>query len=466
MPIRVYREAYQTTPPAHAERKGDVVRWKTRRGKWVEGVPLPSGKVRVTVAGVWYYSFTGPDGKPVRGRKGLRDHAATESLARREQLAADRQRAGLDPPAGQVHPEAAKPIRSHLADYLAHLRAKGRVDQYVREVERQVTAVLDGVRPRAAADLTPAAVETWVGTLRGREGEGIGPRTATGYAKAVASFLRWLRADRRIPANPLADWRPERDGTDVRRRRRRLTDPEFDRVLAQAARSAPVRRVRNARPHGEARAVLYLVAAYSGIRAEELSTLTPAHFYLTGPVPHLALTGLASKRGREDLVPFPPAVVPRIAAFLEGRPAGRPVWPGKWYERAAELVAADLAACDPPIPYRDARGRYADFHALRRTYIRKLRDAGVSVEDARKLARHSTVNLTLEVYRDEAELEELGAAAAKLAGPGGQPGPAHSADTLFSPCRSGSFPVTPTGRPSTKSRKGLAACFRKKTKQK
>jgi len=44
--------------------------------------------------------------------------------------------------------------------------------------------------------------------------------------------------------------------------------------------------------------------------------------------------------------------------------------------------------------YRDAEGRYADFHALRHSFITMVGKAGVSPREHQDLARHSTYALT------------------------------------------------------------------------
>ena len=60
------------------------------------------------------------------------------------------------------------------------------------------------------------------------------------------------------------------------------------------------------------------------------------------------------------------------------------------------MVKADLAAAG--VPYKDAHDRYADFHALRHTFISNLARAGVHPRNAQALARHSTIDLTMNVY--------------------------------------------------------------------
>ena len=48
--------------------------------------------------------------------------------------------------------------------------------------------------------------------------------------------------------------------------------------------------------------------------------------------------------------------------------------------------------------YIDENGHYADFHALRTTFITNLSQAGVSPKTAQTLARHSEINLTMNTY--------------------------------------------------------------------
>jgi len=64
----------------------------------------------------------------------------------------------------------------------------------------------------------------------------------------------------------------------------------------------------------------------------------------------------------------------------------------------------------------DAGGGKADFHALRRKFITELVKAGVQPKDAKELARHSTIVLTMDRYA-HVTLKDTAAALAKLAGP-------------------------------------------------
>ncbi|MGL4422908.1 MAG: tyrosine-type recombinase/integrase, partial [Gemmataceae bacterium] len=73
------------------------------------------------------------------------------------------------------------------------------------------------------------------------------------------------------------------------------------------------------------------------------------------------------------------------------------MWPGTWADahRAAEMLRGDLEAAGIAYATEGPDGpEYADFHALRHTYITNLRANGVDLRTAQDLARHSTPTLT------------------------------------------------------------------------
>src|SRR6516225_2404599 len=71
--------------------------------------------------------------------------------------------------------------------------------------------------------------------------------------------------------------------------------------------------------------------------------------------------------------------------------------------------------------YRDAEGRYADFHALRHSFITMVGKAGVSPREHQNLARHSTYALTSRY--SHSRFYDLTAAVQGLPIPPGKPGP-------------------------------------------
>ncbi len=137
-----------------------------------------------------------------------------------------------------------------------------------------------------------------------------------------------------------------------------------------------------------------------------------------------------SKRRRRDVLPLKPDLAVLLGDYLKGRPAGSPVWPGTWVERAARMVRENLAGAG--IPYKDASGRFFDFHALRHQFISKLAMSGVSVKATQTLARHSTVTLTMDRYA-HAGLKDTAEALERLPGRPGNAAGVKGADQGTSP---------------------------------
>ena len=64
----------------------------------------------------------------------------------------------------------------------------------------------------------------------------------------------------------------------------------------------------------------------------------------------------------------------------------------KTEEERAEREKSDF------LKYIDSEGRYADFHALRHTFVTNLARADISPKVAQTLARHSDIRLTMDIY--------------------------------------------------------------------
>src|SRR5207249_2348211 len=87
-----------------------------------------------------------------------------------------------------------------------------------------------------------------------------------------------------------------------------------------------------------------------------------------------------------------------------------------WPKKAAEMIRMDLEAAGIPYVVEGPDGPlFADFHALRHSYIALLDKAGATLKEAMQLARHSDPKLTMAVY-GRAQLHDLGQAVRRLPG--------------------------------------------------
>jgi integrase len=256
----------------------------------------------------------------------------------------------------------------------------------VKLVRRHLDRILSLARIERTADLTPSAVTQAVGKLKA---DGLSAWSLNHAVAAAKAFSKWLKRDGRTADYTLETLTRYNVQADRRHVRRALTPEETARVI-QAAESG--RTVKNLT--GPDRAMLYLVAAGTGFRRNELRTLTPESFNLDGDPPTVLVKAAFSKRRRDDVQPIPVALANRLRPWLATRPAGEPLF-GRLTTRTAEMLRVDLEAAG--VPYETSEGR-ADFHGTRVTYITNLVASGASVKTCQTLARHSDPSLTIGVY--------------------------------------------------------------------
>jgi hypothetical protein len=82
-------------------------------------------------------------------------------------------------------------------------------------------------------------------------------------------------------------------------------------------------------PHPSDRAMLYTLAAFTGLRESELASLTPESFDLASDSPSITVAAAYSKRRRTDTALLRPDLAELARDWLAQRPSG-PLWPGVW----------------------------------------------------------------------------------------------------------------------------------------
>ena len=112
----------------------------------------------------------------------------------------------------------------------------------------------------------------------------------------------------RAPSNPLTHYAELNGKVDVRRQRRSLSHEDFGR-LVEAARKGKVFR----RLSGPDRAMLYEVAAYTGLREGELASLTRTSFDLDANPPTVTVEAATVSTGEKMCCPFIPSWRPGYA---------------------------------------------------------------------------------------------------------------------------------------------------------
>lgn len=316
-------------------------------------------------------------------------------------------------------------VENHLDDYRDWLESKGNTVDHVRQTCDRVHATIEGCGFKLVEHLDAGRVSVWLSDQRQT---GLSPSTSNAYVTAVKSFGNWMVKACRISVSPFAHLSRVNQRVDVRVVRRILSSEELTQLVYAAEVGNAFRNLT-----GTDRAMLYLVAAYTGLRASELHSLTERSLNFRSVPPTVTLEAAYSKHRREDVLPLHPTLAVRLQEWLQERHERRTddesepapdttqrgegkLFDGTWPERAARMVRRDLgkarevwidaAQTDDERLGRESSdfllfetddGR-ADFHALRHTFISNLASSGVHPKQAKELARHSTIMLTMDRY--------------------------------------------------------------------
>jgi integrase len=392
-----------------------IVRWLDAEDRRV--TPKTPGARRVKVKSKnWYMCWR--DGNRKRMIPLFSDKKASEAEMRKRVAEGERRQAGLDT---GLHADMQKPISEQLAAYIASMRTENYSDYYVTEAERIINLIIEGQGIATLATFTVDKLDAHLNAMT------TAAATKKKHRSMASAFMGWVYKKHRRSDNPMASAiRPE--GQQVRKRRA-LKEGEVQRLL-DAARRRPlesalvnrggrnnngaVRRqfAANVRPEvrerlvrlGRERALIYKTALFTGLRRGELTVLRVGHLDLDAkPNATLQLPEEFTKNGQEARLLLLPDLAAELRQWIAdtGKNTGDLLFVVP--SRIVGIMKRDLKAAG--IDYKDALGRFSDFHALRGTGNTLLGKAGVHPSIRQKFMRHSDIKLTTGTYDDKEQYE-------------------------------------------------------------
>jgi integrase len=292
---------------------------------------------------------------------------------------------------GMIAPSAMRAATSRsvieLGDrYAASLDELGRDDHYVKISGDRITRLSKECGWNSLRDVTAASFQQW------RARQKTSPKTVNDYLATVRSFFRWMMRNDMATFDPFVHVeRVEERGRHVRQRRAFTVD-EVTRLLQVA----PIERQR-----------FYIAAYYTGLRRSELESLQWGDVRMDDEKPYIFARAATTKNKQDTRLWIRPELLEILRALRpEGVPGNEPVFgavldvPGGHKLRRFQR---DLQAAG--IPYKDAQGRIADFHALSRvTPNTHMGQRGVGERVRQEFMRHSDLRLTSAVYTDAEQL--------------------------------------------------------------
>tara|TARA_R100000808_G_scaffold23856_1_gene53573 strand:+ start:7123 stop:8337 length:1215 start_codon:yes stop_codon:yes gene_type:complete len=360
----------------------------------------------------WYYNARKlPTGKRVVKSAGPSKRAA-------QQLEAESERQFADFKAGLYNPiveERVRPIGEHVESFFEAMEIgslnNGRgapCDEYVETNRNRLANMLNHMGAETLADLTAEKLNGFLldltngGVVSVRSQRKLRPastKTRNDYGVLAAQFGDWLVRQKRLGESPFADFqRTSTSGREVRKRIKLRIDD--------------IRKLAYASPE---RAMVYWVAAFTGLRRRELLDLRWGQIHLEEERPYLTTNASVSKNGKAQVLPLIPSLAKKLAdeKLTQAKRASKVISPDDLVlpqmprdsHLLPVLVRSDAEAAGIATTQLD--GSRLDFHSLRGSCATILmNDVGVAPEMVRRIMRHSALSITMKHYvgMDEGDL--------------------------------------------------------------
>ncbi|MBL8854880.1 MAG: site-specific integrase [Planctomycetaceae bacterium] len=411
--------------------------WTDRNGKKrsAEVSTGKDGSQRIKVeAATWTAKFRDGEGTVCEVATGCRDKQAAQSvlddLLRRSELVKAKV---LSPAQDKIADHQRKSLSDHLLAYVEHLKSRGVRADRIKTTETRMKRTAEACGWRSLSDLNVDSLEHWLGTLTEEstnDESRIKPISAAVFNGFVESWVafgfwcigkrmagkRWhLNGDKRLLTNPFEGMRRRDAKQDRRRVARAMTEVELTGLL-DAARRRPLEdamtirtgpnkgelaaRVSDERKAklkrvGQERALIYKTLVLTGLRADELRTLSIADLSF-GDVPFIRLRHSNEKNRQGSTLAIRSDLAAELREWIKGRERSEKVF--NVSKGILRIMNLDLDAAG--IPKVDADGCVVHIHALRHSFGTHLSLAGVAPRVAQAAMRHSDIALTMNTYTD------------------------------------------------------------------
>jgi site-specific recombinase XerD len=334
---------------------------------------------------VWEIQYKDHEGNR-RACKGFTDKGLTEQLAAKLEAEARMRRTGMiDPEQERFLSHKQSPIQGHLDAFKLSLGDNS--PKHVNLTMTRVMRIINECEIERLADVTLELVQQCLRSVR--DEDGFGHRTYNHYIQAFDSFCNWCVSTKRLLVNPILGMERMNVETDIRHPRRALMPNEMQKLIDSARNSGVLIQCFD----GEQRARIYTLSYMTGLRRNEIASLTPRSFDLKSKQPTLTVEAKSSKHKKKDVLPLHQDFVEVVAGWVKGMVPGEKLFPKLGNRRTWLMVKKDLERVG--IPYETEEG-IADFHAAgRHTHITELLRNGASLPEAQKLARHSDIKMTM-----------------------------------------------------------------------
>ncbi|MDR0337663.1 MAG: site-specific integrase [Planctomycetaceae bacterium] len=380
-----------------------------------EIVESKNGRRIVTESEFYIARFTDANGRFRERSTGCRDQRTAEHKLNTWLQEIEKVKSGI---LSQEEFEISKRISDTIEDQIPHfeeyLKAKSASARYIKMTIDKIKKICKVCNFKVMAEMNGMILLRW---LNKQVAAGMGARARNNYREVMVNFSNWAVDNKSLAVNPFTKIPKAREASDRRHERRALSVTEIVRLL-KAAEERPLheltlirvgtRKGRNeakvreevkeqAKRIGWERKLIYATLIYTGLRKNELASITVGQVFLEEEIPYIALAAKDEKSRRGATLPLHPELTEHLRQWLTLKGNGSP-------KEKLFYVPYNLChnmTCDlkyAGIEKRDVLNRVVDVHALRHTHATLLAKRGVSPTVAKDSMRHANMRETMGIY--------------------------------------------------------------------
>ncbi len=347
--------------------------------------------------GNWHAEYTDHTGK--RDQKSTRTKSkkqAQKILELWEQKANEVRSGLIDPAIERIQKQQLRPIDQHRDEWLRKLRSTGSTEKHTNLHASRFNVIADHAGWKTIRDIKPEDLEAFADGLRD---DNRAASTIAHYLQVAKQFTAWLFETDRISRDPLRTIKKPNPQSDRRLLRRMLLPDEWPWLLKAASCD---------------RALLYELAIQTGLRSDELRSITAAHLHARSKPPYVSVPSNDTKDRRPASQYISIDLAKRISQASPR--SSEKLFTGLPHETGmAKMLRSDLATAranwenrkgsdkksgsksDFLLP-KNFAGEVLDFHALRHTCGAWLAIRGVHPKTIQTIMRHKSITLTMDTY--------------------------------------------------------------------
>ena len=286
--------------------------------------------------------------------------------------------------------EADKPLLSYLPDFQqaifqeskkSRLKKSTTTDTQARATTSRVRKLIEGCGFVIWRNVSAEKVNEYI---EGRP-DGMSQQTAHFYVQSFRRFVGWMFEQGYI------DKAPKMNNVSTSRNYGIPFELDEFKQLLEAARTGP----ESYGLTGHQRYILYLLAVETGLRRDELRSLTVASVDLKNSCVFVKGGMDGATKNKDDAVQhFTPETGQLLQEYIKGKMPNVQLF--KIHDKSGWMIQADCKAAG--IEVEKSNGKKLNFHSLRHTCGSYLSAHGVQPKVVMEIMRHKDINLTMSRY--------------------------------------------------------------------